>query len=81
MTEQIHARPDISYGQYLGLDQLLSAQNPRSPEHDELLFIIIHQASELWLKLSIHELSAARSHIAQDDLGQIGRASCRERVS
>ncbi len=69
MTEQIHARPDISYGQYLGLDQLLSAQNPRSPEHDELLFIIIHQASELWLKLSIHELSAARAHIAQDDLG------------
>ncbi|MCI3133503.1 tryptophan 2,3-dioxygenase [Phenylobacterium aquaticum] len=69
MTEQIHARPDISYGQYLDLDKLLSAQNPRSPVHDELLFIIIHQASELWLKLSIHELAAARAHIAADDLG------------
>jgi len=69
MTEQIHARPDISYGQYLDLDKLLSAQNPRSPVHDELLFIIIHQASELWLKLSIHELAAARAQIAADDLG------------
>ncbi|HEX5378486.1 MAG TPA: tryptophan 2,3-dioxygenase [Phenylobacterium sp.] len=69
MTEQIHERPDISYGDYLALDELLGAQRPRSPEHDELLFIVIHQASELWLKLSIHELSAARRQIAEDDLG------------
>jgi len=67
--ETIHARPDISYGAYLALDELLGAQRPRSPEHDELLFIVIHQASELWMKLSIHELAAARRHIADDDLG------------
>ena len=67
--EAIHARPDISYSQYLALDELLGAQRPLSPEHDELLFIVIHQASELWLKLSVHELSAARRHIAADDLG------------
>jgi tryptophan 2,3-dioxygenase len=62
-------RPDISYGDYLCLDRLLAAQNPRSPQHDELLFIIIHQASELWIKLCLHELIAARTHIAQGDLG------------
>ena len=67
--QAIYARPDISYGEYLALDALLSAQKPLSPEHDELLFIVIHQASELWLKLSIHELSGARRHIAADDLG------------
>ena len=53
----------MSYGDYLRLDQLLSAQQPRSdpPQHDELLFIIQHQTSELWLKLMVHELrSAAR---------------------
>ena len=61
--------PQMSYGQYLGLEQLLSAQTPLSGEHDELLFIIIHQASELWLKLCLHELTAARAHIAADDLG------------
>ncbi|MDB5480136.1 MAG: kynA [Caulobacteraceae bacterium] len=63
-----HARPDLSYGDYLALDQILSAQRPRSGQHDEMLFIIIHQASELWMKLSIHELAAARDRIAADDL-------------
>jgi tryptophan 2,3-dioxygenase len=62
-------RRGLSYGDYLALDELLAAQRPLSGEHDELLFIIIHQASELWLKLSIHELRAAREHIARDDLG------------
>ena len=69
MSNTIHTRPDISYADYLALDQILSAQRPRSDEHDELLFIVIHQASELWLKLSIHELAAARAQIAADDLG------------
>jgi tryptophan 2,3-dioxygenase len=64
-----YLRPDISYGDYLGLDRLLAAQNPRSAEHDELLFIVIHQASELWIKLCLHELIAARGHIASGDLG------------
>ena len=65
----VHQRPDLSYGAYLRLDRLLQAQHPRSGEHDELLFIVIHQASELWLKLSLHELQAARDHIRKDDLG------------
>jgi tryptophan 2,3-dioxygenase len=60
----------MSYGDYLCLDQLLSAQRPRStpPQHDELLFIIQHQTSELWLKLMVHELRSARSLLATDDL-------------
>ncbi|MHB8529815.1 MAG: tryptophan 2,3-dioxygenase [Caulobacteraceae bacterium] len=60
---------ELSYGEYLALDQILAAQKPLSDEHDELLFIIIHQASELWMKLSLHELSAACAHIRADDLG------------
>ena len=60
----------MSYGDYLALDQLLSAQHPRSepPQHDELLFIIQHQTSELWLKLLLHELRSARSLLTTDDL-------------
>ena len=64
-----HLKPDLSYGDYLGLDRLLAAQTPLSGDHDELLFIVIHQASELWMKLSLHELSGARAHIRSDDLG------------
>ncbi|MEO6999542.1 MAG: tryptophan 2,3-dioxygenase [Terracoccus sp.] len=61
----------MSYGDYLQLDRLLSAQHPRSnpPQHDELLFIIQHQTSELWLKLLIHELRSARQLLAGDELG------------
>lgn len=64
-------RERMSYGSYLGLDTLLASQHPRSePEHhDELLFIIQHQATELWLKLVIHELDDARRLLAADDLG------------
>jgi tryptophan 2,3-dioxygenase len=58
-----------SYGEYLGLAKILSAQAPLSTEHDEMLFIIIHQASELWFKLCLHELDAALEHIRRDDLG------------
>ena len=60
---------DLSYADYLQLDRILSAQAPRSGEHDELLFIVIHQASELWMRLSLHELSAAREHLKADRLG------------
>jgi tryptophan 2,3-dioxygenase len=63
-----HLSPDLTYGGYLDLERILSAQHPRSGQHDEMLFIIIHQASELWMKLSIHELTAARDRIASDDL-------------
>jgi tryptophan 2,3-dioxygenase len=55
--------PETSYGGYLGLERLLSAQRPRSSHHDEMLFIIQHQTSELWMKLMIHELSAALAHV------------------
>lgn len=58
----------MSYSDYLGLDLLLSAQQPVSQEHDEPLFIIIHQATELWMKLVLHELKAAQGCIAQDNL-------------
>ena len=62
----------MSYGDYLDLGRLLSAQHPRSEpaQHDEMLFIIQHQVAELWLKLTLHELRSARSLIAADDLPQ-----------
>ena len=66
--ENIHWQQDISYGQYLGLESLLEQQNPLSEAHDEMLFIIIHQASELWMKLCLHEAHGAARLIAQDDL-------------
>jgi tryptophan 2,3-dioxygenase len=58
----------MSYGDYLQLDKILDAQAPLSKAHDEILFIIQHQTSELWMKLAIHELSAATRAIAKDDL-------------
>ena len=58
----------MSYGDYLGLDSILSAQHPLSPNHNEMLFIIQHQTSELWIKLMLHELQAVRAHIRADDL-------------
>jgi tryptophan 2,3-dioxygenase len=56
----------MSYGDYLDLDRLLGAQHPLSAAHDELLFIIQHQTSELWLHLALHELRSARRLIADD---------------
>jgi tryptophan 2,3-dioxygenase len=66
----VDLKNDLTYGQYLGLDRLLSAQTPLSqpPHHDEMLFIIQHQTSELWMKLVIHELKAALVHLAADDV-------------
>jgi tryptophan 2,3-dioxygenase len=57
---------DLAYGDYLNLAELLSAQKLRSSAHDEMLFVVIHQCSELWMKLMIHELSAA-VRLLQDD--------------
>jgi tryptophan 2,3-dioxygenase len=64
-------RDEMSYGDYLHLDELLGAQHPRSrpAAHDELLFIIQHQTSELWLKLLLHELVGARDGLRTDDIG------------
>jgi len=55
----------MSYGDYLGLDAILGAQRPLSGAHDEMLFIIQHQTSELWMRLALHELGAARTAIAE----------------
>jgi tryptophan 2,3-dioxygenase len=62
------AAPDMRYGDYLSLDSILNAQHPRSPDPNELLFIIQHQTSELWMKLALHELRTARDAIRADDL-------------
>jgi tryptophan 2,3-dioxygenase len=59
---------ETSYGGYLELARLLSAQRPRSSHHDEMLFIIQHQTSELWMKLLLHELAAAIEHVKADRL-------------
>jgi tryptophan 2,3-dioxygenase len=58
----------MSYGDYLGLEQILSAQHPRSPNHNEMLFLIQHQTSELWLKLMLHELQAVRVNLRAGEL-------------
>ena len=60
---------EMSYGDYLHLDAVLGAQHPLSPDHNEMLFIVQHQTSELWMKLMLHELRAAIRHVAADDLG------------
>jgi tryptophan 2,3-dioxygenase len=57
----------MSYGDYLGLEDILTAQKPQSDAHDEMLFIIQHQASELWMRLVIHELTAARCQLQSAD--------------
>ncbi|MEM1159928.1 MAG: tryptophan 2,3-dioxygenase [Pseudomonadota bacterium] len=57
------AAPSMTYSAYLDLDRILGAQHPRSNAHDEMLFIIQHQTSELWMRLAIHEIDAARAAI------------------
>lgn len=68
-SENIHWKQDVSYGDYLELDQVLNAQNLRSGAHDEMMFIIIHQASELWMKLCIHEMTSAMDCLKNDQIG------------
>ena len=65
---QLDFSKSMSYGDYLQLDAILTAQKPLSPAHDEMLFIVQHQTSELWMKLMLHELRAAIAHIARDEL-------------
>lgn len=59
---------EMSYGDYLALDAILTAQHPRSDNHNELLFIVQHQTTELWMKQIIHELTAARDALRRDEL-------------
>ncbi len=67
----------MSYGDYLQLDTLLAAQTPLSDQHDEMLFIIMHQASELWMKLVLYEIDAARKLIATENLSAAFKALAR----
>lgn len=69
MESGIHTdlRDRMSYDKYLDLDSILNAQHTLSSQHDEMLFIIIHQASELWLKLAGHEIEAARRNVRDND--------------
>ena len=66
---QLDFSKSMSYGDYLQIDTILSAQKPLSPAHDEMLFIVQHQTSELWMKLMLHELGAAIACIRNDELG------------
>ena len=59
---------DMTYARYLGLDRLLSAQDPISDEHDEMLFVIIHQTKDLWLKQILHEVALAQTLVRSGDL-------------
>ena len=65
---QLNFAESMSYGDYLSLDSILSAQHPRSPDHNEMLFIVQHQTSELWMKLALYELSAALVAVRRDEL-------------
>ncbi len=65
---QLDFSQSMSYGDYLSLDPILDAQHPRSPDHNEMLFIIQHQTSELWMKLALYELRAALASIRDDAL-------------
>ncbi|MGS1015896.1 tryptophan 2,3-dioxygenase [Allosphingosinicella humi] len=67
----------MTYGDYLGLDQLLSAQHPVSDHHDEMLFVIIHQTKELWLKQILHELKLSRELLREDALIQVYKSLAR----
>jgi len=79
--EEVHwdLTQSLSYSQYLHLDKLLDAQRPLSYHHDETMFIIIHQVSELWMKLCLHELNSTVDCVRRDDLGptfkMLGRVS------
>lgn len=65
---QLDFSKSMSYGDYLSLDSILHAQHPRSPDHNEMLFIIQHQTSELWMKLALYELRAALGNVQRDEL-------------
>jgi tryptophan 2,3-dioxygenase len=69
--EEVHwdLTQSLSYSQYLHLDKLLDAQHPLSYHHDQMLFIVIHQVSELWMKLCLHELNSTIDCVRRDDLG------------
>ena len=82
LEESIHTdlKDRMSYGKYLHLPELLNAQHLLSDQHDEMLFIIIHQASELWLKLAGHEVEAAIASVKEDDYRQAFKVIARVKL-
>ena len=82
LEESIHTDMSdrLSYGEYLSLDSILGAQNTLTAEHDEMLFIIIHQASELWLKLAGHEVTAAIENVRIDNFRQAFKVVARVKL-
>lgn len=68
-----HDDPALTYGAYLALDEVLGAQRPRSDEHDELLFIVVHQVYELWFKQLLHELAHLRARLEAGDTPHAAR--------
>jgi tryptophan 2,3-dioxygenase len=82
LEEGIHTdlKDRMSYGKYLHLPELLNAQHLLSDQHDEMLFIIIHQASELWLKLAGHEVEAAIGSVKEDDYRQAFKVIARVKL-
>jgi tryptophan 2,3-dioxygenase len=68
-----HDDPALTYGAYLALDEVLGAQRPRSDEHDELLFIVVHQVYELWFKQLLHELGHLRGRLEDGDTPHAAR--------
>ena len=72
---------DMSYADYLGLDAILHAQNPLSPDRNEMLFIIQHQTSELWMKLMLHELNGAIDRVRTTSCRRPSRCWRASRVS
>lgn len=71
------AAPSVTYGSYLALETLLDCQRPRSALHDEMLFVIMHQTKELWLKQMLHEIGAAITAISGGDLAPAFKALAR----
>jgi tryptophan 2,3-dioxygenase len=67
----------LTYGSYLALDRILTAQHPLSPQHDEMLFIVMHQTKELWLKQILHELGLACAQIGRDELVPVHKSLSR----
>ena len=69
----------LTYTSYLALDEVLGAQRPRSDEHDEMLFIVIHQVYELWFKQLLHELDAPAAQPGEGRHARTRRARCAAR--
>ena len=82
VEKSIHTdlRDRLTYSKYLYLDEILNAQHTLSDEHDEMLFIIIHQASELWLKLAGHEVEAAIRNVQDDNFRQAFKVIARVKL-